>query len=725
MIFFNFMYQNNKFKYINLSLLVLFSIIFLLFLTNYTYAKTPNTIKKVKSGEFVIAPNQTRQAVENYAITKLSIDASREVGVALYSSTTVVNNKITEDLINEKTANIASTKILKSNVINKNNESYLVIEIEIVINANDLKQFIDTMLNNNELKKEIAKLNKEIKKLEKELNKKGNKDYDKYNKKYEKLLKEYDETFNKINQDIRQVQIKLKEREQQIAKQNLKTVEELSILRKKAQEEEYQAQLKIEQESNESLKRDLLFEQQLLEYRNKSLIREQELYLNTFNNIDNITLEATKRREQFAEIHAKYKDLNIKNKKDLKYFYDEQIKIVSESKFIKAKPIKDDWETSNNFKARKLQYQLDKTNFEKHKELKIKLLKKEYEDKLIKNDMEINNEMIESLKPIYDRFKKYKTEYYVSYNEPYLVLDFYGKDVDDMAMPFKVLYKSRKYNFKYKFDSVEDFKIMYSSKHSFKIFALYSVVPKGKQVSKVLRGFKLHHLGRDKEKVFFVNNKVKEFPEIQEYHKLLTIAHKNEPENKYKNNKDNTEKGDSKYESKKESSISKKDIVKTYHVISTSHLYDFFKTGGYIGDLEYKYYVEMGGVFSIFFNLGANIIAGITPKIDKNNKPKSKSSSTSSSSSELNIDGVGLLAGIGAKLDFMSPYSTSGFYIFGEANFNPAITSTSELSPINFYAKAGIGYGAKYVPTQLAIELFFGALIGKTTTPGIGLTFKL
>ena len=691
-----------------------------IFSPKITYA---TTIKKVKTGDFIIPSNQTRDEVEKYATFKLLRQASEEAGVAIYSSSNFVNGKISKEEIKTQTANVSKTKVLKSYTYNKGNDTYLHLEVQAEIDSEDLEHYLKTMMNNNEIRKENENLKKQLDDLAKQYEESNTVNYKELNIELQKLSKEQKLRSDKIRAEAKNARIKYQELENKHKSE--RAIEEQKLLEMKqiAKQEELEAERKIAAEKDKALKAELKYEKELSDLRRKAAINEQEFDLNITNDIEIILLESLEARKIFKAQQNNYKELNNNSFKDLKRIYQEQEKIIKKSEFNKPVPVQDEWEPTAEFRKRVKDYESEKKNFKHIKEEKLLNLKNDYDEKIKARDIEIKKETLLSLKPTYERLKKYNNDYFDSIHEPHLSFDILGKDVDNMEMPFRVVHNSDKYDFKYKFTNIKDFRAMYESRDLFRITAFYSVEPKGSNIHKVLRGFKLIHLGKNVNKNFIIiGRNVEVFPEIKEYNEIAGIIDKEitldkedkeNKENKLKNNNNtsNTVSDSKTYKRSTTKPYKDKVTYPGYLQLGFDGIYGFDSPSSYIFDFTIKYNWVLLPDIAVYVNGGVNMafmssITKVTDSFGYETETKTKEY------------GYGVFAGVGAK------YRLSDFIIYGEANINPMF-GTKLLSVANGYFKVGIGYGFFSKEKQyFGIDVYFGALVGSKTIPGVGFSLK-
>lgn len=320
----------------------------------------------------------------------------------------------------------------------------------------------------------------------------------------------------------------------------------------------------------------------------------------------------------------------------------------------KKKPVKGEWEQTNEYKSRLAEYEKHKKEFESNKNEKIKNIEYAYQEKIENNKTEATKSLVKTLEPLYKRLQKYSNGQYISSKTVKAVISFGERNIDQLKLPIYIKYDGKKYSFDYIFDSVEEFRTMYETRGSFKAIPLFGAEAKGgSQSAQYLTGFNVVHLGNNKTQFFKVDAGYNIFPEIEEYEKMLEVLNPKPKEEPVK-------KSEIKYHTS--------DMHKSSYDYKDEFWFLGFNFGGgfnldaFIADLtlqtHWRFNRWTGLYTNLGFLLGTNKIQSGRSMLHDDYYYYSSSNISSSSGMDYSI-----FAGIGLEL-----YLSNNFILFGEVN---------------------------------------------------------
>lgn len=150
-------------------------IVFLLILPIYSYAETKTITKTAK---VVVPENQSVEQVKQYISDRLFREAAEEAGVAVSSSTVLVDGKVSKDEIKMQTSAIAKKDVKVLNQAIENGQTYITVQVTATVDSSELDAFLRQLMQNEALKQELEQERKEKLALEKKLQNASKEEYD-------------------------------------------------------------------------------------------------------------------------------------------------------------------------------------------------------------------------------------------------------------------------------------------------------------------------------------------------------------------------------------------------------------------------------------------------------------------------------------------------------------------------------------------------------------------
>lgn len=708
-------------------------IVFLLILPICSYAETKTITKTAK---VVVPENQSVEQVKQYTSERLFREAAEEAGVAVSSSTVLVDGKVSKDEIKMQTSAIAQkdVKILKQEI--EKGQTYITVQVKATVDSGELDAFLRQLMQNEALKQELEQERKEKLALEKKLKSASKEEYDKtLSAQAANIAKAQAARQKQLEKEISNAKQQLMEAQRRQQQEELKAAKELEQIQKEYMAQDAALQARIAAEKDAQAKAEMEHQALLAELAKNALINDKTMDIAANDTVEIIAMDAAQVRTNFSSLVNEYKVAMNANSKQLEMYHKSQLAILEKQKFTEEMPKKGEWDNTATYNEKKNAYDKRKADFENKKKQDIAELKAEYAEKKAKNEKDTKTSLLKALKPLYERLKKYNTGMYISSNTSKAVIDFGERDLDNMELPIIVKYKTKKYNFTYKFTSLQEFRAMYDTRASFKAVPLFGLEPNGAKGAKpYLTGFRVVHLGNNKEQFFSVNADYKIFPEILQYEQMgdeLNPKPKiQETDNiQYiQETKDSADSYKSSYKYHTSDTVTFTDSYK-----STYYLYGFQAAGGFnldIMNIEFamQSHWRFNRWFGLYLNGGVIIgFGGLKSLLQSNNDYDDDYYDDyyyyrSSSKAETTIDS-GLAGGIGLDI-----YLTNNLLLFGEANIGYFFQDNGKNSLAGIF-RGGIALQSKDMSRgSLRFNAFIEGILSETvsgSTPyfGIGILF--
>ena len=708
-------------------------IVFLLILPICSYAETKTITKTAK---VVVPENQSVEQVKQYTSERLFREAAEEAGVAVSSSTVLVDGKVSKDEIKMQTSAIAQkdVKILKQEI--EKGQTYITVQVKATVDSGELDAFLRQLMQNEALKQELEQERKEKLALEKKLKSASKEEYDKtLSAQAANIAKAQAARQKQLEKEISNAKQQLMEAQRRQQQEELKAAKELEQIQKEYMAQDAALQARIAAEKDAQAKAEMEHQALLAELAKNALINDKTMDIAANDTVEIIAMDAAQVRTNFSSLVNEYKVAMNANSKQLEMYHKSQLAILEKQKFTEKMPKKGEWDNTATYNEKKNAYDKRKADFENKKKQDIAELKAEYAEKKAKNEKDTKTSLLKALKPLYERLKKYNTGMYISSNTSKAVIDFGERDLDNMELPIIVKYKTKKYNFTYKFTSLQEFRAMYDTRASFKAVPLFGLEPNGAKGAKpYLTGFRVVHLGNNKEQFFSVNADYKIFPEILQYEQMgdeLNPKPKiQETENTQyiQETKDSVDSYKSSYKYHTSDTVTFTDSYK-----STYYLYGFQAAGGFnldIMNIEFamQSHWRFNRWFGLYLNGGVIIgFGGLKSLLQSNNDYDDDYYDDyyyyrSSSKAETTIDS-GLAGGIGLDI-----YLTNNLLLFGEANIGYFFQDNGKNSLAGIF-RGGIALQSKDMSRgSLRFNAFIEGILSETvsgSTPyfGIGILF--
>lgn len=710
-------------------------IVFLLILPIYSYAETKTITKTAK---VVVPENQSVEQVKQYISDRLFREAAEEAGVAVSSSTVLVDGKVSKDEIKMQTSAIAKKDVKVLNQEIENGQTYITVQVTATVDSSELDAFLRQLMQNEALKQELEQERKEKLVLEKKLQNASKEEYDNtLSVQAANIAKARAARQKQLEKEISNAKQQLMEAQRRQQAEELQAAKELEQIQKEYMAQDAALQARIAAEKDAQARAEMEHQALLAELAKNALINDKTMDIAANDTIEVIAIDAAQVRTNFSSLVNEYKVAMNANSKQLEMYHKSQLAILEKQKFTEEIPKKGEWDNTATYNEKTTAYNKRKEDFENKKKQDIAELKAEYAEKKAKNEKDTKTSLLKALKPLYERLKKYNTGMYTSSNTSKAVIDFGERDLDNLELPVIIKYRTKKYNFTYKFTSLQEFRAMYDTRASFKAVPLSGLEPNGAKGAKpYLTGFRVVHLGNNKEQFFSVNADYKIFPEILQYEKMADELNPKpkiqETENTQyiQETKDSADSYKSSYKYHTSDTVTFTDSYK-----STYYLYGFQAAGGFnldIMNIEFamQSHWRFNRWFGLYVNGGVIIgFGGLKSLLQSNNDYDDDYYDDyydyyyrSSSKAETTIDS-GLAGGIGLDI-----YLTNSLLLFGEANIGYFFQDNGKNSLAGIF-RGGIALQSKDMSRgSLRFNAFIEGILSNTvsgSTPyfGIGILF--
>lgn len=506
--------------------------ILLVFSPIFVFAETKTITKEA---DVIVPTNQSIEQVIQYTSDKLFREAAEEAGVAISSSTVLVDGKVSKDEIKMQTSSIAKKDVKHLDTYTKNGQTYIKLQVKATVDSDKLDTFLRQLMQNASLQKELEKERKEKLELEKQLKNATKEEYDKkLSKQAMDIAKTQEIRQKQLETEVSNAKQALLETQRRQQAEELKAAKELEQIEKEYLAKETLLQAKIVAEKDSQAKAEMEYQALLAELAKNAIVNDKIFDITASDTIEMVVADATKVRTNFSSIVQEYNTKLNATKKQLDMYHKSQLAILEKQTFLEQAPEKEEWDNTATYNEKLSAYKKRKADFDKKKQQDINELKSNYATRIANIEKETKTSLLSALNPLYERLQKYNTGNYVSSNLSKAVIDFGERDLDKLTLPIIIKYKSSKYKFKYNFTSLQEFRTMYDTRTSFKAIPVFAVEPNGIKGSKqYLKGFRVVHLGNNKEKFFPTNKKHSPFPEILQYETMFEELHPKPDYNDY------------------------------------------------------------------------------------------------------------------------------------------------------------------------------------------------
>lgn len=694
-------------------------IIFLCLLPVYSFAE----IKTItKTSKVVVPENQSVEQVKQYTSEKLFREAAEEAGVAVSSSTVLVDGKVSKDEIKMQTSAIAKKDVKILNQEIDKGLTYITVQVTATVDSSELDAFLRQLMQNEALKQELEKERKEKLELEKRLKSASKEEYDStLSAQAENIAKIRAARQKQLETEISNAKQQLMEAQRRQKAEELQAAKELEQIQKEYMARDAALQERIAAEKDAQAKAEMEHQALLAELSQNAFVNDKAMDISSNDTVEMAAIDAARVRVNFAALVKEFNTAINANSKQMEIYHKSQLLVLEKQKFTEKMPKKGEWDNTTTYNAKIAAYNKRRQAFEDKKQTDIAILKAEYENKTEKNIKESKQTLLNALSPLYERLKKYNTGDYISSDTSKAVIDFGERDLDRLELPVIIKYQFKTYDFIYTFTSLQEFRAMYETRASFRAVPVYALEPNGvKGAKQYLKGFRVVHLGNNQEKFFAVDAKYEIFPEIKQYEDMQEeLKPKQKEEDKKENDYVLSNNKEKVYKAPTSDTV--KIMDNTY---KTSYwLYGFAGAGGFdLNIMNIEFGVQTHWRFNRWFGIYTNgsLLLGISGLNTLNNLKDNYDDyyihSSGSNSSTLD---TGLALGLG--LDF---YLTNRVLLFGEANAAYFIEDDSKKSSFAGVIRGGLAFQSEDMRgIGMRFNIFIEGIISDTvsgSTPYFG-----
>lgn len=694
-------------------------IIFLCLLPVYSFAE----IKTItKTSKVVVPENQSVEQVKQYTSEKLFREAAEEAGVAVSSSTVLVDGKVSKDEIKMQTSAIAKKDVKILNQEIDKGLTYITVQVTATVDSSELDAFLRQLMQNEALKQELEKERKEKLELEKRLKSASKEEYDStLSAQAENIAKIRAARQKQLETEISNAKQQLMEAQRRQKAEELQAAKELEQIHKEYMARDAALQERIAAEKDAQAKAEMEHQALLAELSQNAFVNDKAMDISSNDTVEMAAIDAARVRVNFAALVKEFNTAINANSKQMEIYHKSQLLVLEKQKFTEKMPKKGEWDNTTTYNAKIAAYNKRRQAFEDKKQTDIAILKAEYENKTEKNIKESKQTLLNALSPLYERLKKYNTGDYISSDTSKAVIDFGERDLDRLELPVIIKYQFKTYDFIYTFTSLQEFRAMYETRASFRAVPVYALEPNGvKGAKQYLKGFRVVHLGNNQEKFFAVDAKYEIFPEIKQYEDMQEeLKPKQKEEDKKENDYVLSNNKEKVYKAPTSDTV--KIMDNTY---KTSYwLYGFAGAGGFdLNIMNIEFGVQTHWRFNRWFGIYTNgsLLLGISGLNTLNNLKDNYDDyyihSSGSNSSTLD---TGLALGLG--LDF---YLTNRVLLFGEANAAYFIEDDSKKSSFAGVIRGGLAFQSEDMRgIGMRFNIFIEGIISDTvsgSTPYFG-----
>ena len=694
-------------------------IIFLCLLPVYSFAE----IKTItKTSKVVVPENQSVEQVKQYTSEKLFREAAEEAGVAVSSSTVLVDGKVSKDEIKMQTSAIAKKDVKILNQEIDKGLTYITVQVTATVDSSELDAFLRQLMQNEALKQELEKERKEKLELEKRLKSASKEEYDStLSAQAENIAKIRAARQKQLETEISNAKQQLMEAQRRQKAEELQAAKELEQIQKEYMARDAALQKRIAAEKDAQTKAEMEHQALLAELSQNAFVNDKAMDISSNDTVEMAAIDAARVRVNFAALVKEFNTAINANSKQMEIYHKSQLLVLEKQKFTEKMPKKGEWDNTATYNAKIAAYNKRRQAFEDKKQTDIAILKAEYENKTEKNIKESKQTLLNALSPLYERLKKYNTGDYISSDTSKAVIDFGERDLDRLELPVIIKYQFKTYDFIYTFTSLQEFRAMYETRASFRAVPVYALEPNGaKGAKQYLKGFRVVHLGNNQEKFFAVDAKYEIFPEIKQYEDMQEeLTPKQQQEDKKENDYVLSNNKEKVYKAPTSDTV--KIMDNTY---KTSYwLYGFAGAGGFdLNIMNIEFGVQTHWRINRWFGIYTNgsLLLGISGLNTLNNLKDNYDDyyihSSGSNSSTLD---TGLALGLG--LDF---YLTNRVLLFGEANAAYFIEDDSKKSSFAGVIRGGIAFQSEDMRRiGMRFNIFIEGIISDTvsgSTPYFG-----
>lgn len=520
----------------------------------FFYSAVMASVVSIDKVEKESIENKSQQQVTDYLKLKMMRNIEDEATGYVCSILSISKDqKIFADVINI-VSSLIQIKTQEKEVFSEDNEGFIEIKMSADVETDNVNFYIGKIKQNknSRYKKEFEELRKEKLNLETRLRSVSKNEYEKnlffYTKNQFLKYKQKEEEYNKIaNQS----------RNNETDKQQQQSVEKTKVQQPIINEQKNIESLHLENDNIERAKLEN-------KMRISNLENEAKFKMSTWssaneNSSSKAILEATNVKKDMADLLKKCSNLLVINKENLTKTFDEEISALKSINFSQNTPVKDQWETTDDFNKRLQEYEKTKEAFVVSSQKELQELTNKKEITIFQDEIENLQAIVSILHPFADRLKYFQSginydnksnnDNKSNYNKSKKSIDKNKKDknkvevvslgevnADKHYFIINVSFLSENFPLKFDFSDIgmERAKLIYENKNQFELEPLFSIVEDAdsKELKICLSSFNIKHDELYTSKNIEIEGVVVPFEEILEFqnyeNKLKSVMEKKE-----------------------------------------------------------------------------------------------------------------------------------------------------------------------------------------------------
>lgn len=483
-------------------------ILVVMLLNLYTYAFAGNK-RFAKESIAIVPSNQSQDQVIDYLTQKLTREAIEEAGVFIKSELKIESGNITKEEVTNVAGSVAQVKVEEKNTYTKNNQQYVKVRVNIKVDTETVKTFLDKIKQDNAYKEEAEALRKRNRELEKQLKTANRQQYEQTLSKeaeyqvqmQKKRSIEYNEMALKAKEEY--ANIKKYQREEDIKRQK-----ELKNLQRQMECENAEMQKKIAQEKDELKKAELENQALIKQLENQAKIDNLNLSLDYEVSIQQILQESNKLLSSIYTIKNRFLNSLKENENKLLSNYNDAIDKTKNMDFLHKKPVRDQWDKEDDFNNRLNKYNVEKEKFNSQKSNRISELSAKREDSILSNKNLHINSYKNAITPFIEKLSNMQdNKYYYDANHIQAkVLSVTEINPDEGYFILEIKYNEKIYKLPYYFNDIgtEHAKAITQTLNQFIAEPLFSFEIIDGKAEKRLVAFNTRHLGTKRDKTLYL-----------------------------------------------------------------------------------------------------------------------------------------------------------------------------------------------------------------------------
>lgn len=428
--------------------------------------------------------NKSQQQTSDYLKLKMARKTIDEASAFIRNSLGITKDqKIYSDVTNIVTA-ISQIKTQEKEVFSEDNDAFVEMKLELEVDIDNVKFYLDKIKKNknSKYKKEFEDLRKEKLNLENKLSSISKAEYEKelffYTKNQFSKYKQKSIEYNKIATVAVSSSANGKEQKNKLSEKD--DLLQKGLLEKKELEEK----LSSENDSIERVKLENKMRMKEIENEAKSkMLSWADINRNSKKQV---LEEAKKTKKDTAELIYKLSGILVSNKDNLSKAYEEQIEKLGSVQFTQSKPVKDQWETTEDYNNRVKAYEQKQEEFIANSEKELLELKSQKDEVIFNDEIENMQSLVSILHPFIDRLKDFQVGTKYDNNSKNVsdkkssatVVSLGDVNADEHFFVMNIDYESKIYSVKFDFNDIgmEKAKLIYQNKSQFTIEPLFSLV---------------------------------------------------------------------------------------------------------------------------------------------------------------------------------------------------------------------------------------------------------